>query len=571
MERASPPDRAATRQLLAFAVLVGLLAAATTGYRYGLGVPVVHLPEILRTLDAGYLVNDFWLNAQEGFGPRFYFRLAIAAAASVVPLWLVYAAAFVLAVVALSVATALASRDLAGSAVAAVVAVPLVMWTVPFELAGWPAIRGASGGGTVVSPLLLAEPLCFLALWRGIRGRPMQAAAISVPAMLLHPTFGLATAAVALAAALAHLERGPAEGAPAKGRGTWALAAGAGIVAAATLGFWILPGLLSGAIFALEASEVVRLVAQVRHPHHLLPSTWPAEGFLRLAAFWAAGALALAGWRGRSRSVELAPEDARTVRAIAVVFVAVAGGLACGWFFVEVMPSRWAAMAYLFRLQALMAWLCWIVLAATVADGLRALWLRVPPRWPTPAPRLAAWLRGPGLHWAGLLGLATVLAAVAGSVALLRTEAPPAPALAVRVARWLDVPQPVFTLREARLRARPAEAALAAAARTATPPDAVFLIPEEWRHWRLHAHRAVVADWKAFPFRERQMRAWHDRYLDVFDLEQGIGYPVRATERWLRVLATRYRIDYAVVPRSSCLRWPTVALSGRWKLVAVAR
>ena len=561
---ASPPDRSRhTWQLLVFAVLVGLLAVATGEYDYGFADLFVHLPEILRTLDAGYLANDFWLNAQDAFGPRFYYRHGFAAVASVVPLWLAYAAAFVLAVVAVGVVTALATRDLTDSTLAAVAAVPLTMWTVPFFLADWPAIRAANAAAA--TPELLAEPLCLLALWRGIRGRPRQAAAISVPAMLLHPTFGLATAAVALAASLAHVEGGSAEGRLARGRGAWQLAAGAGIVAVAALGFWFVPGLLSGAVFALDGREVAHLLAQVRHPHHLLPSTWAAADFLRFAVFWAAGLVALAGWahwRG-----EPPGENAKTARAIAVAFATVAGGLFCGWFFVEVVPTRWAATAYLFRLQTLAAWLCWIALAAAVAHGVRHGWRWVMAWLTAYAPRLAARLRGPRLPSAGLLCLAAVLAAMVASIALLRAQVPPGRSLASIVQRLGS--QPIFTLPEARTRTAPSKGVLAAAARAATPPDAVFLVPPRWPHWRLHAERAVVVDWKGFPFRDREMRAWHDRYVAVFDVERGVGYPDRATERWLRKLAAEFRIDYAVVPRSSCLRWPTVAVSGRWKLVAV--
>ena len=558
-----------TGQLLVFAVLVGLLAVATSEYRYGSGSQLVHLPEILRTLDAGYLANDFWLNAQDAFGPRFYYRLAFAAAASVVPLWVAYAAAFALAVVAVSVATALATRDLTGSALAAVVATPLAMWTMPFFLAGWPAIRAASA--IDLTPDLLVEPLCFLALWRGIRGRPMPAAAISVPAILLHPTFGLATAAVALAASLAHLGAGPAESPLARRHGAWAVAAGAGTVVIAVLGFWIVPGLLSGAIFVLEGSEFVHLVAHVRHPHHLLPSTWLLADLLRFAVFWAAGLVVLAGWARCTRLGQPPERAARTARAIAVAFAAVACGLACGWFFVEAVPTRWAATAYLFRLQTLVAWLCWIVLAAAVADAARQGWPQAM-AWLRPrAPRLLPWLGAPRLRWAALLCLSAALAGVVAAVALLRAQMLPETPLVDRISERLGDP-PTFTLHEARAQARTrsGEAALAAAARATTPPDAVFLIPDDWWHWRLHAERAAVVDWKAFPFRELQMRAWQERYVATFDLEQGIGYPARATERWLRKLAAQFHFDYAVVPRSSCLPWETVAASGRWKLVAVA-
>lgn len=569
MEPALSPARPATWQLLAFAVLVGLLAAATSGYGFGRGASAIHLTEILRTLDADFLPNDFYLNVQDAFGPRFYYRLAFAAAAGVAPLWLVFATAYALAAIATSVATALAARDLAGSTLAAVVAVPLVMWALPYDdLASWPAIYNASGGTEWTKPALLAEPLCFLALWRGIRGRPVQAAAISVPVILLHPTVGLGSAAVALAAASVHLCGRPGSR-RARRRGALALVSAAGAVAVVVVGCWIVPGVLSGALFALDGGEVVRLLAYVQHPMHLVPSAWATEAFLRPAVFWGAGVLALAGFRRRFPAGESAAEEAATVAAIAIALAAVGCGFVCGWFFVEVVPTRWAAMAYFYRLQSLVSWLCWIVLAAAVADALRQGWLRLRPCLLAHAARLSAWLGGPALRGAAIGCLAVLAAAMATGFGLRRAQSWPDSPLAVRLAAvFSSVPQPIFTLNEPRSWTRPALAELAAAARAGTPPDAVFLVPRDWLEWRLLAQRAAVVDW-AFPFREDRMQAWHQRYVAVFDLERGVGYPFHATKCRLEELAQTYRIDYAMVPRDRCLQWRTVAASGYWKLVAV--
>ena len=163
---------------------------------------------------------------------------------------------------------------------------------------------------------------------------------------------------------------------------------------------------------------------------------------------------------------------------------------------------------------------------------------------------------GTPLRWAVLAGLAVLLLKSAQQ----QTQLPPDSA-----GRVTGIPS------EARFYRYPRESLqvqLAAAARKETHPDAVFLVPRNWTLWRLLAQRAVVVD-RAFVFRADRMQAWHQRYLAVFDLAQGIGYPSRATERWLRELSRTIRFDYAVVPRSSCLRWRTVAVSGEWKLVAV--
>lgn len=66
--------------------------------------------------------------------------------------------------------------------------------------------------------------------------------------------------------------------------------------------------------------------------------------------------------------------------------------------------------------------------------------------------------------------------------------------------------------------------------------------------WRILAQRAVVVDWKAFPFREEGMREWHRRYLAIYDPEHGAGYPNDCTEGTLRELQEMWGFSHAVVP-----------------------
>ena len=62
-----------------FCVLAGVVSTFASGYTYGEGNQVEHLPQIFRALDAEYLTGDFFLNASDTFTPRFYYVWLMAA------------------------------------------------------------------------------------------------------------------------------------------------------------------------------------------------------------------------------------------------------------------------------------------------------------------------------------------------------------------------------------------------------------------------------------------------------------------------------------------------------------
>lgn len=52
-----------------------------------------------------------------------------------------------------------------------------------------------------------------------------------------------------------------------------------------------------------------------------------------------------------------------------------------------------------------------------------------------------------------------------------------------------------------------------------TLPYSIFLIPPEFESFRLVAERAIVVDWKAFPFQEKAMSQWAERICDVGNIK----------------------------------------------------
>lgn len=453
----------------------------------------------------------------------------------------------------------------------------------------------------------------------------MRAASACVPAILMHPALGVSVAGIVLIAVLSRCLRLAWPYCP-KTRECTHFAAGVVLVGFATGLFWIVPAIGSGAIFSssLDSNEFVHILSSIRHPRSLVPSTWPMRHWGVAAAFAVATVIALAEFRQAGAAETDQREHQARVTAIMAILVATTFCFFAGWLFVEIIPTRWAAAAYFYRLAVIFTWLGWLLVAAAIANqfvrkdlqwaalGLVSLFSaptlclyqaslfikihgvgtsrRATPVFVTVAVLIlvgvfifhryhsttlfvavvgmgtaVAIAAFPRLAPVSLAAMAVVLILVVGGLSLHRSGFLPEGG---KISSFVAHLQPVLTLDEFREHFKGgAQSDLAAAAKARTQSDAVFLVPARWKEWRLLARRAVVVDWKAFPFREEGMLEWHRRYRAVYDLEHGAGYPHDCTEADLSELQERYGFHYAVVPVDLSLHFSVVETSGAWALV----
>ena len=316
--------------------------------------------------------------------------------------------------------------------------------------------------------------------------------------------------------------------------------------------------------------------------------------------------------------------------AVTTTFAGILVALLAGYVFIEIVPSRLAVAAHFFKLVQVAAWLGWIVIAGLIGRLLiarawhwAALFVASAVSIPTllvykgitfPASKLdggstmksKVFFAGVGLLVLSTMALTQVgigqptirdLALIAlglPPILLIATNIRLAPVamgvlagglVAVSTSFVLDrhdvfpknIPvvssfvarhQPILTLNDALERGKAEDQVLTIAARDTTDPDAVFLIPFDWYQWRVFANRAVVVDRKSFPFQERAMEEWYERYLDIY--EEGAGYPYDVTESELLELKQKYGFHYAVVPIGASMSFPVTATSEHWKIVQVA-
>jgi hypothetical protein len=111
-----------------------------------------------------------------------------------------------------------------------------------------------------------------------------------------------------------------------------------------------------------------------------------------------------------------------------------------------------------------------------------------------------------------------------------------------------------------------------------TEEGAVFAIPPRLEGFRLFAKRAVVADYKALPFRADELVEWHDRMIDLCgagasysrrDMEDGYGDATRAR---IDKLSKKYGVGYVVARKgtsASGLDYPTAFENEKFRVLLV--
>lgn len=609
------PDNLATRDVVTLAVAAAVIATLVE-YRYGSGNHIEQLPIVMRVLDSSYLSNDFFTNANAGFGPRFYFSHVVAFLAGIFPLPFVYLALTLLSNILVAVISGLFARDLfEGSNVAGMLAVCFVMSVETFGLGG----TGGSLYANYLVPGALSMPLVLLSVWAGFRQRPLLCSVSAGLASIVHPLLGLETGAIMLftlgAASIA--QRREKETAITDKDGfIRLLIASLLLFAFAALSF-VPYRTVTGAI---DSTRFVGIVACFRHPHHYCPSTFPRMHYLQFTGFLIALGISWEWWRKAAPHGYLQTQLPILVAVILVLFVG-------GYVFVERIPSRLFTTAQTFRLVFIIKRLGLIWIAGTTADLLKereqfnAYLVLVSVFSPITVAisHLAAWARERYARVSASLGrllepgpvLVIVVTSLAllgqpsGRVALLfltfvlltaclnthwrsRWHATQLVILATSV--WLlvlvgggvKVPplrgrlpgfQPVISLSDF----RGPDIDLASWARHSTPEDAIFLTPPQFGQFRLVAERAIVVDFKAFPFQDQAILEWQQRLFDCYGIPTTTGFAAaeemdasyRAIEdAAIQALQSKYSISYAVLYSDTETRFPTLYSNQQYKVVS---
>ncbi len=557
-----------TASVLLEAVFVAAVIVLLRGYVWPT-LSSVEVSVLQAKLDPALFTRDFVVQESLQFTPRFYYNaLILLLARAGLPLAAAFGVWQFVAVGAIATGLRAVARELGLGATAAAA---LVVWMLTVSV------------GTL-GDVYFYTHAPVPAVWAGaavawgavfaLRGRWRLAFALLSAAALLQFLVGFYAGVLALPVWW-FLAKGRDPVAPA----LWALG----------LALVYVPMRLSGGTGSgmLSAEEFVTIYAQLRHPHHLVPSTWSWAFWLQSALFYGGAWWFLCKHPGNRTATE------NFVLNTTILLVVAA--LAANWLFVEVWPTAWMATLQPARITPLAQGIVLALLARRVhARAVERDWagaallgliplslfpgflLVVAAALPLPArkrwsayhavlavavllafqpfdPSIAARGLRYGLWLAlfvALVGTAR-LAAKPGRLALATALALVGLGGAARASRspsWPDFLQDRFAVD-----ASPTgpEGRLGARFNSNSPADTVVLTPPSENAWlfRLHARRASVVEDKDFPFTERGMLTWRDRMSRVLGKKVMPGLDL--TSAWaarspaeLAAIAKEFGADY---------------------------
>jgi hypothetical protein len=610
----SATDKPDTKDLLILSVLMGIITTLCK-YSYGVVDQVELLPVVMRAIDNSFLSNDFFTNTSTAFGPRFYYAKFLGMVTTLDTLPIFSWVMTVLINVGTAVITFLLARDFFKSRLAGIVAVSLAMCVSTFGLGYLDAMYSE-----MLLPSTLAMPFVFLSIWAGFRGHIIIGVTLCGIASIIHILLGFEVASLLLATFVFSeiIVPGP-QMSGTKSFKNWRILIFSTLILCLFSSLSLLPELSRQS--HISSKSFIDIVAYFRGPHHYLPSTFGWGEYMRAASFMVATGISWYWWQKRSTT---SPVEARRVLIFSfTVFLLCLGG----YVFVEIFPSRIWTTAQTFRLLYVIKWIGLVLIAGAVTDiiegtdkldacllfvstlhplslGLSFFSKSMRPWVNKVLPFLMVFFEPIVL----LLLIVTILVKSSTFSFLL----PVYVLLILIVFSWprkyfyilLSVGIAGFLLlgflnnnKYAKLPAglaalynqpwsSPTSSELgeggvgvAEYVRQSTPKDGLYLTPPAWGQFRLVANRALVVDFKAFPFQDSAMVEWQQRIFDCYGVPISRGFTAAReldqnyrliTDDKLSALRIKYGIAYAVLYQQTPTSYPIVFENPTFKIITLA-
>jgi len=489
-----------------------------TSYTFGISDHNEQIPIIFRLSDSSYLINDWFVNQTEGFSPRFFFSHFVNLYIQYLSINLVYFILFVIFSGILIISIYLITKTLFENNLVS------LLTALAFLFGPRISLGGNWITGQILVPSTLAISLITFSLYLYIIKRKRLTFFILGIATLFQSIIGLLAMGILLINEIINGET--------RNISKIIVNCCKYLVIYAIIGVWgFLPIIFSSSGFSNP--DIFYVLTYMRHPHHYCPFSFPLKDYMMFLGMLSLFLLAI-----YLKYIPKNPEF-HTFCVTCIVSILFLGII--GTIFVEIIPVTLIGKMQLFRINSFTTIFAYPYIFSMF---LGIISLLVPRSWNVNSIKMKYFKP-----------IIIILMIFLSCIILIQTDIQQKETENDGLYEWI---------------------------RGNTPNDAIFLIPPTMEDFRLRADRAIVIDWKAFPFKDSAIIEWRDRIFDVTNNQennlifQGFSsYPqleksyTLLNESYFLYLSKKYNVEYVVINKSRELEFTELYSNSQYRVYRI--
>ncbi len=448
------------------------------------------IPIILSFLDKNYLINDWYVSASQSFGPRTFFAYYMAITARFFSLPEAFFVNYVFYIFLISFSTFRLSQILYKNRYVSFLAVITVLFAPSYSLGGNILITKDFSAPQLPMGLLL------LGIVSLIEKKFLRSVFSFSLASYLHPHIGIIGGSISYLVYYCSqplfLNKKINKFNFAKYLKIFLLY----IFLISPLFFLYLPE-LDPEFLKIHKNNLIDIIVYMRAPHHYLPSSWPKDQFFLFLFF-----VMTAAYFIFKLKIDNYLRNYLIYLTIFILFLCI-----LAYFFTEILPVYQIVILQFYRFTLIISWLGLTILSGSIY---KMVLLNNKNKFLLLIPFFFVIAKNFSLSKVSILSITLLFLLIifCRRVSIL--------VFITGFTTALTLQHYHAKLNIASLIGHPTvETSLALWAKTNTPKKSIFLIPVEFEKFRTVSQRAVIADWKAFPFQKRAIIEWGERICQI--------------------------------------------------------
>lgn len=472
-------------------IFFGILTTLFT-YSFGEHDQIEQLPIIYSFIDSNYLINDFFVNSNYGYSPRYFYANLIAFLATFINIPILFFIGTLFSNVGISIITFLTANKLFRNKSSGIISSALMMIV--------PTIKIGSSYylyQTQFNPTTLVFPMVLLAFYFLIQRKLIHSLCITGIISLFHILIGFEYGAIFLGIALLIdlYDKKSLKSILKKG-----------LLGVLIISAFLLPNLIPyySSNSEIDSALFVEIVANFRHPHHyILSQILTTKETIRLLIFSCLFIVLLYSWKKKTTDQFYR----KPIQLLAIILIVLCF---ISWIFTEIIPNKLITSLQFFRLLDILKWIILLLIAN----------------------KIASWIQYKIDLTRFKIVLFTALLLFVSSryvVNQLRSQ----------------TERNYFSLYSL----EKSKNDISDFIKKNTDKNSVFLAPHDFGFLRVHSKRALVVDFKAFPFQNAAMQEWYKRIEKCYGLNKNEFQEIyrQMTDEKIVTLQKEYGFNYAIL------------------------